>query len=489
MPDLQPRLQKRHLSYYTPLLLLLVVCAYVYRSTLNGYFLADDFGYIHLYSRISLSRFRALFFNDWSQDIWGFNTGELRPFVGFTYWLEYRLWGIHPFGYHLSNLAMYLLAVAGFYLVALETARTFLHDVFDNTALYWITALGGALFLLHPSHVEAVAWIAGRTDLLGATAYIWSLFCLVRFWQTRSRAWAVAGIALYGAGLFIKENVVTMPAAFLLYAVLAGGAGRRRAQLAAVTGSLAVLAAFWVVCRRIAFGGIGNFSSTEFLGRIPYYARTVLPLSPSAAWLATGFLLLVLVTAVSVDWKRATPLVLFWGVGWPLLQALPLTGVHYDSPRHMFLVIAATSALLPALAAILWRKSRRLAGAIVGLCLVLAGFFWSRTVADLPRWELSSNYSRQLSELLQEQTFPEDSIVLFNSSPDLPVFFRQWTLPFAVEAPFLNLRARFVSKPDWYCCPSWTPKKESLLREVDGGTTQRVIRIDFDQATGRFVIR
>src|SRR5262245_38999790 len=132
MSELQPRLQKAQLSHYAPLLLLLVVCAFVYRSTLNGYFLADDFGYVHLYSRISLPRFRALFFNDWSQDIWGFNTGELRPFVGFTYWLEYRLWGIHPFGYHLSNLFMYLEAVAGFYLLALETARTFLRDVFDN---------------------------------------------------------------------------------------------------------------------------------------------------------------------------------------------------------------------------------------------------------------------------------------------------------------------------------------------------------------------
>jgi hypothetical protein len=361
--------------------------------------------------------------------------------------------------------------------------------VLDNTTLYWITALGGTLFLLHPAHVEAVAWIAGRTDLLGAAAYLWSLFCLVRFWQTDSQAWAITGIAVYGAGLFIKENVATMPAAFLLFAVLAGGPWRRRAPLAAVTGSLAVLAAFWVVCRRIAFGGVGHFSVTEFLGRIPYYARTLLPLSPPAAWFATGFLLVVLVAAVWVDWKRATPLVLFWGVGWPLLQALPLTGIHYESPRHVFLVMAAASALVPALAALLWRKFPQPAGAIVGFCLVLSGFFWTRTVNDFVVWEQSSNYSRQLSELMQEQTFPEDSIVLFNSSPDLPVFLRQWTLPFAVEAPFLNLRARFVSRPDWYCCPSWTPKRESLLREVDGNTTQRVVRIDFDQATGRFVIR
>jgi hypothetical protein len=63
----------------------------------------------------------------------------------------------------------------------------------------------------------------------------------------------------------------------------------------------------------------------------------------------------------------------------------------------------------------------------------------------------------------------------------------QWTLPFAVQPPFLDLRAKFVSKPDWYFCSSWAPKRDSLLREIDTGTPHRIFRIDFDQATGRFV--
>jgi hypothetical protein len=72
---------------------------------------------------------------------------ELRPLVGFTYWLEYRLWRVNPLGYHLTNLSLYLLTLVGFYCVVRETARALLEKSVAKTAIGWIAIAAAILFL------------------------------------------------------------------------------------------------------------------------------------------------------------------------------------------------------------------------------------------------------------------------------------------------------------------------------------------------------
>ena len=108
-----------------PLATVLAAGAVLYRSCLDGYFLADDFGYLQLFSKTSLRQFLSLFTSDWSQGIWGFNLQELRPLTGFTYWLDFRVWGANALGYHLESLILYALAVAGLFFFITEAARGF----------------------------------------------------------------------------------------------------------------------------------------------------------------------------------------------------------------------------------------------------------------------------------------------------------------------------------------------------------------------------
>ena len=152
---------------------------------IHGDFLADDFGYIQLYARTSLADFPRLFAGDWSQGIWEIPLPELRPLVGLTYFLEYRLWGTNPVGYHVTNLALYVVLVAGFVRLVSETAWHFVGARIGERAVSWWAAVAGLVFALHPANVEPVAWIAGRTDLLGANAYVWALGALAWAWRTQ----------------------------------------------------------------------------------------------------------------------------------------------------------------------------------------------------------------------------------------------------------------------------------------------------------------
>ena len=84
--------------------------------------------------------------------------GYYRPVTTLSYLLDYSIWGLRPFGYHLTNI---LLHAAGTALVVLMLLRL-------DCGL-GASALAALLFAIHPIHTESVAWIAGRTDLLAFT--------------------------------------------------------------------------------------------------------------------------------------------------------------------------------------------------------------------------------------------------------------------------------------------------------------------------------
>ena len=125
------------------------------------------------------------------------------PVVYSTFWLEHKLWGFHAFGYHVVNLL--------------------LHSV--NSVLVWRLLmrlevpgawLAGALFAIHPVHVESVAWIIERKDLLS------TLFCLcvvhtwLRYTESPTTRRLVYCLALFTAAMLSKSIAVTLPAALLL---------------------------------------------------------------------------------------------------------------------------------------------------------------------------------------------------------------------------------------------------------------------------------
>ena len=125
------------------------------------------------------------------------------PILYTTFWLEHRIWGFAPAGYHVVNILLH----------------------FANTALLWrlLLRLGvpgawlaAALFAVHPVHTESVAWIIARKDLLSGLFYLWAVLAWLSFTENPGLRRYLAVVALFVAGALCKSIVVTLPAALLV---------------------------------------------------------------------------------------------------------------------------------------------------------------------------------------------------------------------------------------------------------------------------------
>ena len=136
------------------------------------------------------------------------NEGHYWPITYTTLWLEHKLWRYHPLGYHLVNLLLHL---ANTLLIRHLMARLSVPGA-------WLIA---ALFAVHPTHVESVAWVIGRKDLLSALFYLGAVLAWLRFAEEPRTGPRVAryllALALFAASLLAKSIAVTLPLSLLIW--------------------------------------------------------------------------------------------------------------------------------------------------------------------------------------------------------------------------------------------------------------------------------
>ncbi len=129
------------------------------------------------------------------------------PLVHTSFWIEYRIWKLHPFGYHLVNVLLH--AITAMFLWRLLRRL--------SVPGAWLIA---AIFAVHPVTVESVAWVAERKNVLCAVFYFASLLVYWRFAtgaerRGRGRLYALA-LGLFVAGLLSKTVACSMPAVVLV---------------------------------------------------------------------------------------------------------------------------------------------------------------------------------------------------------------------------------------------------------------------------------
>jgi hypothetical protein len=122
-----------------------------------------------------------------------------RPFTSLSYFLEMRLVGPNPMLMHQTNILLH--AIATGLLVALTRA------LFNRPRL---ALVAGLAFAVQPAQVGTVAWIGGRCDQLGALLVILMALGLVRYHQTRSIGWLVAGVLAFFCAMMVKEQFAAL---------------------------------------------------------------------------------------------------------------------------------------------------------------------------------------------------------------------------------------------------------------------------------------
>ena len=202
-------------TWLAPALLLVGLTAGAYIPAMNGGFIWDDDDYVQ--DNLTLRSLAGL------GQIW-FQPGATRqyyPLVHTTYWLEYRLWGLDPTGYHVVNVIMHALSAVLVWRLLIRL----------SVPGAWAAA---ALFALHPVHVESVAWITERKNVLSGAFYLSAAWAYLRYEEARRPRWYWAALFLFAASLLSKTVTCTLPAALLLVLWWKGQTPMRRTTVALV---------------------------------------------------------------------------------------------------------------------------------------------------------------------------------------------------------------------------------------------------------------
>jgi tetratricopeptide (TPR) repeat protein len=140
--------------------------------------------------------------------IWAFTTthaSNWHPLTWLSHMLDCQLYGLNPEGHHLTNL---LLHIANTLLLFLVLKRM--------TEALWRSAIVAALFALHPLHVESVAWVAERKDVLSTFFFMTTMWAYVRYVECPRLGRYVLVAFSFSLGLIAKPMLVTLPFVLLL---------------------------------------------------------------------------------------------------------------------------------------------------------------------------------------------------------------------------------------------------------------------------------
>ena len=204
----------------TSLLAVAAVTALVYLPSLRGEFVEwDDSGYV-----VNNFHIRALnvAFLRWA--FTAFHESNWHPLTWVSHALDYAAWGLHPAGHHLTNVVLHVVntMLVGLLASALAQAR----GGFNNRRTAVAGTVTAALFGLHPAHVESVAWVAERKDVLCGLFYLSSVLAhaafAVRSPEPGKRAIREApvpyalSLACCVLALLCKPMAVSLPAVLLI---------------------------------------------------------------------------------------------------------------------------------------------------------------------------------------------------------------------------------------------------------------------------------
>jgi Flp pilus assembly protein TadD len=338
---------------------LIVSVAAVYAQVYSfQFFIDDDSQYIlrnpHVTSGLS---WRGLWWD--ATTLW---QGNWQPLTWLSYQLDDQLWGVTPGPFHLTNVVLHIL---------------------NSVLLFWVlqrmtgaigrSAVAAGLFALHPLHVESVAWVAERKDVLSGSFWLLSLEAYIRFTEkpTLRRYLIVAGLVVLA--YLAKTMSVTLPFVMLLldfwplgrtpWSQSDAGATHRLSWRQLMVEklpflALAIVPAILIFLAQVDYQAVSSFSVVPLALRlenclISYVRYVGLFLYPAhlsyfypyAVWkpfVAVGAgLVLIAITALTVWRFRTEPYLLmgwlwFVGVMFPV-NGLVQVGIHAMNDHYTYL--------------------------------------------------------------------------------------------------------------------------------------------------------
>jgi tetratricopeptide (TPR) repeat protein len=310
--------------------ILVVATAFAYRGVRNNDFLTlDDYSYVlenrDIQHGVNLQSIA------WA--LTSFHEGNWHPLAWISHMIDWDLYGKNPAGHHITNLCLHAASAVLLFLLLLYM-----------TGFLGRSAMVAFLFALHPVHVESVAWIAERKDVL--CGFFWIVTLLAYAWYVRKPSWKrfACVVIAFAFSLMSKPMAITLPFTLLLLDIWP----LRRISFAQEAGSRWFSAAKklalekWLLFLMAAISGVLTFTAQRAGG-------SVAELHALYLWDRIG--------NAAISYCRYAR-IMFW--------PNPLSPYYYYDQNNILLSAVLCSAVLIAVTAACWRYRKVKPYCIVG---------------------------------------------------------------------------------------------------------------------------
>jgi len=184
-----------------------------YFQAIDAPFMSDDVTYIEENAKLAGLQFHEL----WRLLVEPYNSFfEFLPIRDLSYWIDVKLFGLNPFFFRMHSIFLYLLCLPLVYGIT-KWLWKYYYPAKSNDAP-WIAAVVTTLFALHPSHVEAVVWIAGRKDVLSSLLSLLSIWLSIKAKRVGglSIRYSVATLIVLLAAMLSKATAIAVAPVIVL---------------------------------------------------------------------------------------------------------------------------------------------------------------------------------------------------------------------------------------------------------------------------------
>lgn len=238
------------LAWLIPLLVLTLL---IWSVSLDNGFVWDD----HILVEKNQHNLAAFSLQDiFLSDFWSTETEEgashyYRPFITVSYCLDYLVGGLDPKVFHLTNIIVHTVIVVLVWLLLLEMGIPL------ATA-----TLATAVFAVHPTLAESVAWISGRTDLIATVFMLLSIVSCVYGFRSKKPTKKLQWVSVIAcaAALLSKESAVVTPALALIFCLSLSGSSKK---IDRILRAFIVLIGGWILLRLLILGSVSGVGESE----------------------------------------------------------------------------------------------------------------------------------------------------------------------------------------------------------------------------------
>jgi tetratricopeptide (TPR) repeat protein len=319
------------------------ICVFLILSTFALYWPVHNYTFIHYDDATYVAHNPNVNTGLSRQNIkWAFNIGyasNWHPLTWLSHMLDCQLYGDAPGAHHLTNVMFH---IANTLLLFIVLQRM--------TKALWASAFVAALFALHPLHIESVAWIAERKDVLSTFFWMLTMLAYVRYTERPVLSRYIVTLLLFALGLMAKPMLVTLPFILLLldYWPMGRFSRKKISGLVIEKVPLLVLSVLSSIITVIAQRGGGSVVSAEALSLkvrlgnavvsyIAYIAKMFWPARLAILYphpgvappIATVILYVTLLLFLSVGFLYAAGRYGFLIVGWLwyIVTLVPIIGI------------------------------------------------------------------------------------------------------------------------------------------------------------------